>query len=148
MPPSEFPLTGYTVARDQAYRLRGWLRLFEARSGDYWYLDFRVTVLDPSMSARTAIAQEKCDWTFSGPGTTTAKEVSADVIGDGAKACLYTFSEGNSEWVAYITGTRNVEVMVGGSARSVALTRTDTINRMISLARQQIDIINRVAPAR
>ena len=156
MPPGEFPIqANYSIVKDeQAFGIfysSGWVRdwssanippSFISPTPDYWYARVMVFVY-PDRFAREAIASELCNWTFQTP--VTKSEISAQVIGDGAKACRYVFQQGSSaSWTTYITGTRNVEVVVGVEPRR--LTDTDALNLSVSLARQQLAIINRVSP--
>lgn len=145
LPPHEFPYEGYTVSRDQAFGSTAWRRTFESAQGDFWTVTLDVYVFSPATRSTDRIAAETCDQTFTGVVPNTAREVPADVVGDAAKACRYTFT-GFVDWYEYTTGTRNVMVVVSGSPRSTRITGTTGLNRLVALARQQLAIIDRVAP--
>jgi hypothetical protein len=146
MPPEQVPLAGYVVSRDQRSGAFGWTRQFYSTGANYWYLTFEVTVLRASAPATEELARTTCDWTFTGGQPLTAREIGAEVIADGAKACRYTFANNTSEWVVYTTGSRNVVVEVGVSPRLSSITTAAAAAQAVSLARLQLALIERVSP--
>lgn len=150
MSPSEFPLSGFTVSRDRSWYTAiladGWDRQFIATGGQYWYAEFIVTVYGESVRASDKVAATDCatiwDWSES-KEQPIVTEITADVIGDAAKACRFAFPT-IGDWVAYTTGTRNVTVTVGVEVRTVGIAQA--IAMSMQLARQQLAIIERAAP--
>lgn len=146
MPPDQIPLAGYVVSRDQRSGAFGWTRQFHSNTASYWYLSFEVQVLRASTRATEEIARTTCDWTFSDGPPLTAGEISAEVIGDGAKACRYTFADDRADWIVYTTGSRNVVVEVGVEPRLVSISTAGAAAQAVSLARRQLALIDQVAP--
>lgn len=142
MPPSEFPLVGYTVRRDER-RTLGWLREFEGP--EHYYVQIYVYVWPPGTRAADRIAGKTCDFTFSGGPADSSSEVSAEVVGDGAKACVYHWESGIVDWVHYVTGTRNVTVEAAAEPRRQG-SNDVAMRLLVSLARQQLAILDRVSP--
>ena len=159
MPPSEFPLPGYAVARDQRWNstswpggtpaLSGWSRQFSGSPPlDYWWVDIRVFVYASTASAAAYVAGENCTDIFP-PGSAdllSARETTAEVIGDGAKACVYKFGNNFSNWTEYVAQNRNAVVIISTEPYYLRITDVDAMNRAISIAKQQFAIIERVAP--
>lgn len=143
MPSSELPQVVYTISRDRAFGLYGWTRQFE--TAEFFFLQFTVRVLPPGVDARSTIAGTTCDPTGFEPPYPEAREVTADVIGVGAKACLYHWEGNIVDWYQYVTGTRNVVVTVAGEPRTRDGQAT-AMNQMIQFARQQLAIVERVSP--
>jgi hypothetical protein len=146
MPPSEFPFAGYTVGEDYAWGSSGWHRRFVSTNGDYFNISINIYVLTPDRSGSTEVASETCDLNFTGPAQPVAREVSAAVIGDAAKACEYHFEGNIVDVQQYITATRNVEILVWGAPRWLSITNAQAMSQMVAIARQQIAITERVAP--
>jgi hypothetical protein len=146
MPVAEFPLRGYSVTTDASQAPGpGWRRVFESTSGDYLQIKLDVYVFEARTSGASRVATKTCDLVFA-PLAPVPGEVRAEVIGDAAKACNYHWEGSTPDWEEYITATRNVMVIVAGSPRRLAISNTQAMNQMISIARQQIAIIDRVAP--
>ena len=143
MPASELPQVVHAISRDSAVGILGWQRQFE--TAEFFYLQFYVTVWPPGTRAADRIARETCDFEFDKPPFPVASEVRADVIGDGAKACVYHFESNITDWYQYVTGTRNVTITVAGEPRTIG-GQAGAMNRMIQFARQQLTIIDRVSP--
>ena len=150
MPQSEFPLPGYTITRDAAgnspVAAKRWLRDFSSTTGQYWWANFIVTVYAPDVSASTAIGNTACaqiwDWSSSREQPVIS-EITAEVIGDGAKACRYAFPT-IADVVSYTTGTRNVTVTTSVAVRTVGIAQA--IATCVLLAKEQLGIIERLAP--
>jgi hypothetical protein len=148
MPLSELPLVGFSVTRDESSSTRlfssGWNRVFASQNGQYWYAEFGVSVFGNDVKASGVIADTVCSellsFTFEQPVVT---EVTAEVIGDGAKACRFAFRTAG-DWFAYVTGTRNVTVMTAVEVRTASAAQG--IAMCVQLAKQQMGIIERVAP--
>lgn len=146
MPPSEFPLNGYSVSTDEAWGFGGWMRQFDSSGGDYYYIQVTVFVYSASTTGSSRVAAASCDFTFTNPPPPVASEVTADVYGDAAKACNYHWVGNIADWEEYIVATRNTMIIVAGEPRRTYITNTQAMNQMIAIARQQIAIIDRVAP--
>ncbi len=149
MPPGEFPFRGYSINEDDGFALFGtayWTRQFSSTTLDYYHIEITLTVYGPSTSGTSQLARATCDITFVNPPAPTVSEVTAEVIADGAKACQYHFEGNISDWVQYQTATRNVLISVAGEPRLLSISNTAAMTQMIALARQQIAIIDRVAP--
>jgi len=146
MPPSEFPYTGYSVTHDTAVGSNGWRRDFSAKTLDYYYLQLYVFIYPPGTTGANQLTRFTCDFTWDNPPYPVPGEVTAEVIGDGAKACRYHWEGTIPDWFEYITATRNAIVIAAGEPRRPNITDAAAMNQMISLARQQIAILERVAP--
>ena len=146
LPPAEFAMPGYTVILDKSdppsFSGSGWTRQWASQNGAYWFVETFVHVFDTRL-ARESIAGATCDWTFQN-GTAKAYEITADVIGDGAKACRYELPGTFANWTVYITGFRNVEVIVG--VEPALTSDADALDRAIQVASQQLAIVDRVSP--
>jgi tRNA A-37 threonylcarbamoyl transferase component Bud32 len=145
MPPTEFPFTGYTVITDEVWGGTGWYRRFASTNGDYFRFAILIKVLAPDRSAASEVAKEPCNLTFTGTQP-VVREVPAAVIGEAAKACEYHFEGNIADVQEYITATRNVEILVWGTPRRTSITNAQAMNQMIAIARQQIEIIEKIAP--
>jgi len=143
LPPEQFPLTGYGVDTDAQAGTDSWTRMWSG-PGAFPWVSVDVTVLDPSERSYDAIAAATCDhWTYTPPALSSG-EIRAPVVGDGAKACAYSFQGAPAGSVVYTTGTRNVVVTVGVWRRSA--TEAATTAFVASLADYQLWIIDKVAP--
>lgn len=142
MPSSQLAQSGVTVTRDEAWGGSGWLREFN--TSEFYYLRFYVYVWSPSVTATSDVATRTCDFHFD-PPQPQASEVKAEVIGDGAKACLYHWNVNLVDWYEYIVATRNVTIIVAGEPRLISAQAT-AMSRMVQFARQQIGIIDLMAP--
>jgi hypothetical protein len=141
LPSEQFPFSGYSVATDNAAGVNGWTRMWTG-AGAFWWVRVDVTILKPSVASSDAIAKTICDWTFTPPALSAA-EITAPVVGDGAKACGYDISSPSSS-MTYTTGTRNVLVTVGVNRHSIS--QDAAASFMASLADYQLWIIDKVAP--
>lgn len=142
LPPEEFPLARYSVDTDERVGTNGWTRKWSGPDAFFWVRVY-VTVLGPSASSRNGIAATTCDWTFTPPALSAA-EIAAPVVGDGAKACGYDFTDFPVGSLVYTTGTRNVLVTVGVYRRSAS--QAAAAKFVASLADYQLWIIDKVAP--
>lgn len=143
LPPEEFPLNGYSVDMDERAGAQGWSRSWSG-PGAFPWVRVDVTVLSLSERSYASIAATACDQrTFTPPALRTA-EVTAPVVGDGAKACSYDFQDAPAGSLVYTTGTRNVLVAVG--IWRGATTVASAAAFAASLADYQLWIIDRVAP--
>lgn len=108
MPPSEFPLAGYVIDSDQRSGQFRWFRDYASSTGPYAYIPIYVTVLQTSIRATDQLARLTCDWTWDTPAT--PREITAEVIAEGAKACQYTFI-GNkyNDYFVYTAASRKVK---------------------------------------
>lgn len=143
LPDAEFPLSGYSVDKDERLGTSGWTRNWRGSDAFSW-VRVSVTVLDPSMNSRNSIAAATCDWTFTPFPALSAAEITAPVVGDGAKACGYDFKDLPVGSLVYTTGTRNVVVTVGVYRRSTSQAAAAAF--AASLADYQLWIIDKVAP--
>lgn len=142
LPAEQFPLAGYSVDTDEPAGTNRWTRVWSGPDAFSWVRVY-VTVLGPSASARDSIAATTCDWTFTPPAQRGA-EIVAPVVGDGAKACGYDFTNLAVGSLVYTTGTRNVIVTVGVYRRSASQAAAAAF--VASLADYQLWIIDKVAP--
>lgn len=144
LPPEEFPLAGFAVARDEPLTARAWERQFASQSSPdfHWFL-VRLYVLDPDVESRSFIEENGCDtvqWPDERPD---AREVDATPSGDGARACRYEFLDGQRV-LYHTTGFRNVAIVVGAQPRRDRMTDRLALDWLAALARHQIAIIGRV----
>jgi len=146
MPADEFPYAGYNMSYDAASGVYGWRRDFSAKTLDYYYLQVYVFVYPPGTTGASRLTSFTCDFKWESPPYPVPGEVTAEVIADGAKACRYHWEGTIPDWFEYITATRNAVVIVAGEPRRANISDTAAMNQMVSLARQQIAIIERVAP--
>lgn len=145
MPPTEFPLTGYTVTDDYVWGSVGWYRRFASSNADYFSISVLIYVYRPDISGAAEVAKTTCDLTFTG-ALPANREVSATVVGDAAKACEYHFEGNIADVQQYVTATRNVVIYVWGAPRRTYITNSQAMNQMVAIARQQIAITERAAP--
>jgi hypothetical protein len=144
LPPEEFPLPGFTVARDAPLLTRGWERQFAADdSPDFRWFTVRVHVLEPDVPGTMFVADHGCDavtWPDERP---SARELDAAPSGDAARACRYEFKDGLR--VLYHTAAyRNVGIVVGMQPRRDAVSDRLALDWLAAIARLQISIIGRV----
>lgn len=142
LPAEQFPLAGYSIDTDEAAGTNRWTRVWSGPGAFSWVRVY-VTILGPTVSARDSIASTTCDWTFTPPAQRGA-EIAAPVVGDGAKACGYDFTNLAVGSLVYTTGTRNVLVTLGVYRR--AATQAAAAAFVASLADYQLWIIDKVAP--
>ena len=144
LPDEQFPLPGYAVTTDKAVGTVSWTRVWTRSGGTpFFWVEVDATVLEPSATSNDSIAKTTCNWTF----TTTmlkAAEITAPVVGDGAKACAYDSVNGPASTMTYTTGTRNTLITV--SANRLSASESATANFLSSLADYQLWIIDKVAP--
>ncbi len=174
LPDENFPLRGggegYNVALDQAVGSNGWRRTWEPgrqsllSPSRYTFVEVRVYVYDPSISADSRVAAKGCMWT-TGSSTPRADDVAAfnfnqaprsvrDVtgntqrLGETTRACNYTFLLSNGSEVTVLAAsvaTRNVLIQV--VVQPNAYTDSDSAARLVaSLASTQLSIVDRLAP--
>jgi hypothetical protein len=96
-----------------------------------------------SVTSSDAIAKTVCDWTFTPPALSAA-EITAPVVGDGAKACGYDSANSPVSLLVYTTGTRNVLVTV--SVNRLSASQSAAAGFIASLADYQLWIIDKLAP--
>jgi hypothetical protein len=149
LPADEFPLAGFTVARDLPITsaARAWERQFASpTSPDFHWFLVRLYVLDPDVSSKAFIEENGCDtvqWPDERPDV---REIEATPSGDGARACRYEFTDGQRV-LYHTTGFRNVAVVVGAQPRRDRMTDRLALDWLSALARHQIAIIGRVLMA-
>ena len=144
LPAEQFPLSGYDVTADKAVGTSGWSRTWTTTGGlPFYWVKVDVKVLKPSLTSNDAIAKTTCDWTFT-PPMLKAAEVTAPVVGDGAKACAYDSANSPASSLVYTTGTRNTLVTV--SANRLSASQSAATGFLASLADYQLWIIDNVAP--
>lgn len=144
-PPEDFPLPGAAVARDAPIAAHAWERQFAmASSPDFRWFVVRLYVLEADIPSSKFIADNDCG-SISWPG----EKPLVDQItvpprsGDAARACLYGFSDGQRV-LYYMTGYRNVGIVVGTQPRRDEMTDGLALDWITSLARRQIAIIGGV----
>lgn len=144
LPPEEFPLSGFSVARDEPIGGRTWERQFaSATSPDFHWFTVRLYVLEPDVTSTTFIKENGCD-TVQWPGEIPdVREAEAAPTGDGSRACRYEFIDGQRV-LYHTTGYRNVAVVVGAQPRRDRMTDRLALDWLAALARHQIAIIGRV----
>lgn len=144
LPPEEFPLADFAVARDEPLTAHAWERQFvSSASPDFKWFTVRLFVLEPDVSSTTFIAENGCDtvrWPDERPDV---REVDASPSGDGARACRYEFSDG-LRVLYHMTGYRNVGIVVGAQPRRAEMTDRLSLDWLAAMARHQIAIIGRV----
>ncbi|MGH2378507.1 MAG: hypothetical protein ACRDGT_08520 [Candidatus Limnocylindria bacterium] len=144
LPPEEFPLAEFAVARDEPLTAHAWERQFvSSTSPDFHWFTVRLYVLEPDVPSTTFIEENGCDtvqWPAERPDV---REVEAGPSGDGARACRYEFTDGQRV-LYHTTGYRNVAVVVGAQPRRPRMTDRLALDWLAAMARHQIAIIGRV----
>ncbi len=148
MPLREFPLAGFTVSTDEGYADgSGWQRTFGAPLSTYLaapfkYVDLRVEVINSFMSPALYFGLNKCE-SNSKATPTSSNELSGPASGDASLACRFQFASGQR--FDYYVLHRNLNITVSLLADN-ATNEGAAIDEAVALARQQIVIIDRVAP--
>lgn len=144
-PPEDFPLSGAAVARDAPIATHGWERQFAMTSSpDFRWFIVRLYVLEPDIPSSRFIADNDCGsitWPGERPWIEQVKVPPRS--GDDARACLYVFPDGQRV-LYYMTGYRNVGIVVGTQPRREEMTDGLALDWIASLARRQIAIIGGV----
>jgi hypothetical protein len=144
-PPEAFPLRGAAVARDAPIAAHAWERQFALESSpDFRWFVVRLYVLEPDIPSSKFVADNDCDSISWGAEKPFVEAIGAPpASGDGSRACLYRFGDGQRV-LYYMTGYRNVGVVVGTQPRRDEMTNGMALDWVASLARQQIAIIGGV----
>lgn len=144
-PPEDFPLAGAVVARDAPIAAHAWERQFALESSpDFRWFIVRLYVLEPDIPSATFVKDNGCESvTWPGERPIVEQIKSPPPSGDGARACMYTFPDGQRV-LYYLTGYRNVGVVVGTQPRREEVTDGLALDWIASLARRQIAIIGGV----
>lgn len=147
-PPEVFPLPDAAVARDAPLGAHGWEREFAmASSPDFRWFTVRLHVLEPDVPSSRFVADNDCGsvtWPGERPRIEPVKVPPRS--GDDARACVYDFPDGQRV-LYYMTGYRNVGIVVGTQPRREAMTDGLALDWLAALARQQIAIIGKVLAA-
>ena len=149
LPPFEFPRTLWTVGADEAEGATGWRREFMPfGAGDYHWAAISVDVTISPLLARARVTAVDCQTSIwpSGSVPTVRLAVTAENVGEVATACAYHWP--NIRQFYYYVAVRNVYIRCGNNPRSLSLTDADALQLCIDIARKQVEVINRVAPAR
>lgn len=147
IPAAEFPFAGYNVSTDEAIGGYAWLRGFDSQSKaatGYYFFELIVSVAPADTSGASLVAAQGCQYEDPGGRAVQRTEITAEVLGDGAKACRYDIGAGVLIY-EYHTAERNALVVVRSNpwapkGDSVAMAD------LVRVARTQIAIIQRVAP--
>ena len=147
LPPFDFPFQGYDVTRDQASGAASWFREFRATvqfSTSYHYVMVALDVNSPLTSGYQLIAAATCRFVDPERRPVRVTEITAEVVGDGAKACRYDIGD-NIRVYDYFTAERNVLVQVRSNTSRVS-ENAEVMRDAVTVARLQITTIQRVAP--
>ncbi|MBI2324696.1 MAG: hypothetical protein HYU87_07020 [Chloroflexi bacterium] len=144
-PPEAFPLGGVEVARDAPIAAHAWERQFALHSSpDFRWFVVRLYVLEPDIPSSKFVGDNDCDsMTWEGERPLIEQIKAPPRSGDGARACLYQFPDGQRV-LYYTTGFRNVGIVVGTQPRREEMTDGLALDWIASLARSQIAIIGGV----
>lgn len=144
-PPEAFPLAGATVARDAPIGTRAWERQFALGSSpDFRWFIVRLYVLEPDITSSAFVRDHDCaSISWDGEKPLVEPVGTPPRGGDDARACLYRFADGQRV-LYYMTGYRNVGVVVGTQPRRAEVTNGLALDWVASLARKQIAIIGGV----
>lgn len=157
MPLNEFPLTGYKVAEDgsQGQARTSWHRKFapatvaSGESWEYWWVDVRVGVYFSTGSSLMATYKCEAGTTWGQDPPQLNEEITAPRTGEATWACLHTWTAGSGGRVfEYLSATRNVLISVQANPRSLTLANAAVLDTLSRIATKQIEIIDRVAPAK
>jgi len=144
LPPEEFPLSGFSVARDEPIGDRTWERQFaSATSPDFHWFTVRLYVLEPDVASTTFIEENGCDTVKWPDEVPDVREADAAPTGDGSRACRYEFIDGQRV-LYHTTGYRNVAIVIGTQPRRDRMTDRLALDWLAAMARHQIAIIGRV----
>lgn len=148
-PPEAFPLGGAEVARDAPIAAHAWERQFALRSSpDFRWFVVRLYVLEPDVPSSKFVSDNDCDsMTWDGERPTIERIAAPPRSGDDARACLYQFQDGQRV-LYYMTGFRNVGIVVGTQPRREEMTDGLALDWIASLARSQIAIIGGIVAKR
>jgi len=141
-PPEAFPLGGAEVARDAPIATHAWERQFAVRSSpDFRWFMVRLYVLEPDIPSSKFVNDNDCaSMTWEGERPVVEPIKAPPPSGDGSRACLYQFPDGQRV-LYYMTGFRNVGIVVGTQPRRDEVTDGLALDWITSLARSQIAII-------
>lgn len=144
LPPEEFPLSGFSVSRDEPIGGRTWERQFaSAASPDFHWFTVRLYVLEPDVASKTFIEENGCETVRWPDEVPDVREVDAAPTGDGSRACRYEFIDGQRV-LYHTTGYRNVAIVIGAQPRRDRMTDRLALDWLAAMARHQIAIIGRV----
>lgn len=148
-PPEDFPLAGAAVARDTPIATRAWERQFALESSpDFRWFVVRLYVLEPDIPSAKFVRDNDCgSISWDGERPSVEQISSPPRGGDDVRACLYRFGDGQRV-LYYLTGYRNVGVVVGTQPRRDEMTDALSLEWVASLARRQIAIIGGVMARR
>jgi len=144
-PPEVFPIRGAEVARDAPIAAHAWERQFAlASSPDFRWFVVRLYVLEPDIPSSRFVSDNGCSSiSWEGEHPVVEQVRTPPPTGDGSRACVYRFADGQRV-VYYMTGYRNVGVVVGAQPRREEMTDGLALDWVTSLARRQIAIIGGV----
>lgn len=144
-PPEDFPLAGAAVARDAPIAAHAWERQFALQSSpDFRWFVVRLYVLEPDIPSSKFVSDNDCaSISWDGEKPLVEQIGSPPRAGDGSRACSYRFADGQRV-LYYMTGYRNVGVVVGTQPRREEMTDGLALDWIASLARRQIAIIGGV----
>lgn len=145
LPAGRFPFAGYEVTQDEAHGSWGWVRSFDSPGGNYYFIAVAVYVFGPTELGTTVVAAHDCA-TYADPGRRPVRSIAltAEVVGDGAKACRHEVGTGAFAY-SYIVGARNIAVKIESNPRTFMPDAT-AMRDLVNLARLQLQIIEAVAP--
>jgi len=148
LPTFEFPRTLWTVSKDERFGATAWLREFRpASAGDYYWASIQVDVTLVSAIARTRVTTHDCagaTWTDGDP--LVKQTVTAENVADAAGACAFHWAD--SRQFQYHAAVRNVYIRCANNPRARSITDAEALQFCIDIVRKQVEVVNRVAPAR
>ena len=158
LPLGDLPLSGYKVGQDQGTN-DSWLRFFDALGSDplasdaahYSQVELVLLVKSDADSTASFMAGVKCDpsvdraGSSSGAGPTSAKELVAPRVGDGALACSYVFADGLTH-VEVAATHRNVFVLVQAARWNTRVPESTAVDESVAILQRQFAIIDRLSP--
>jgi hypothetical protein len=150
IPEVEFTFTGYTASSDVSCGVGCFQRTFTAidvnRTGNYWF-SVMVTVASPGTAGASLVAQQDCLLIDPGGRKVSSHEIGAQVVGEAAKACRHDVgTAGDTTAYSYFTANRNVLIRIRSNPYFFGTTDTQASSALVTLARLQLSIIDRVAP--
>lgn len=146
----DLPRAGYKVTTDATCGSGCWQRIFtatDANSTGNYFFSVVLDVWDANTMGASLVAQQVCTFVDSGGRPVNSKEIVAQVIGDGAKACRHDIgTAGDVVAYTYFTADRNVLIRVRSNPSLFSTTQAQATADLVAVARQQFAIIERVAP--
>jgi hypothetical protein len=142
---ADFPFSGYQMSSDKQIGAGGWFRSFRSSTEDYFYMSVDIWVYGADETGMSVVAAEDCSYTDPQGRPVKTATLTAEVLGDAAKACRYEVGTG-IVFYSYTAATRNAAIYVESNPRYIEVTDGLALRDLVTLAKAQIRTIDRLAP--